>query len=74
MCRTLGEFPDALSVIRTGLFGQYGIRQVVIAGYPEGHGKISVPKLEQAMYDKLAALAFGIAALVNLAWPRNLVH
>ena len=52
-----GEFPDALSVIRTGLFGQYGIRQVVIAGYPEGHGKITVPKLEQAMHDKLAALA-----------------
>lgn len=61
-----GPFTDALAVIKTGLLGQYGIRHVAISGYPEGHPKISVQRLAQAMRDKLSALAeLGIAAEIT---------
>ncbi|MEU2424884.1 methylenetetrahydrofolate reductase [Streptomyces sp. NPDC007851] len=51
-----GPFPDALSVISTGLLGAHGVRQVNIAGYPEGHPKIDDDVLWQAVEQKWAAL------------------
>lgn len=53
----LGPFADSLSVIRTGLLGQYGFEHVSIGGYPEGHPTISNDDLWRAMRDKLLALA-----------------
>src|SRR5262249_976478 len=32
-----GPYPDALSVIESGLLEEHGVRRVSIAGYPEGH-------------------------------------
>jgi methylenetetrahydrofolate reductase (NADPH) len=52
-----GPYEDALAVIRSGLLGEYGVRHVGIAGYPEGHPNISRDKLERALHDKSAALS-----------------
>ena len=35
-----GPFADALSVVRTGVLPAYGVREVGITGYPEGHPDI----------------------------------
>jgi len=51
-----GPYPDSLSVIRTGLLQKYGVREVSIAGYPEGHPDISNELLVQHLDDKAAAL------------------
>jgi len=52
----LGPYEDALSIIRSGLLAQYGIRRVGISGYPEGHPEIGNEKLWQAKRDKQAAI------------------
>src|SRR5215470_15268793 len=52
----MGPYEDALSIIRNGLLGQYGIRRVGISGYPEGHPEIGNEKLWQAMRDKQIAI------------------
>ena len=74
-----GPFEDALAVIRSGLLARYGIEQVGIAGYPEGHPAIPREALDKALFDKLAALRaagheswiatqFGFDAEPALAW------
>jgi methylenetetrahydrofolate reductase (NADPH) len=52
-----GPFPDSLSVIRTGLLPRFGVREVSIAGYPEGHPDIPSAVLWRHLEDKTAALA-----------------
>lgn len=54
--RPLGPYEDALAVIRSGLLARYGIRQVGIAGYPQGHPQVAPERLSLAMKEKLAAL------------------
>jgi methylenetetrahydrofolate reductase (NADPH) len=51
-----GPYPDALSIIRSGLLQQYGVKEVSIAGYPEGHPDIGGDVLWQHLQDKSAAL------------------
>lgn len=51
-----GPFEDALAVIRSGVLAFYGIEQVGIAGYPEGHPGITDAALAAAMRDKLDAI------------------
>ncbi|WP_460776590.1 methylenetetrahydrofolate reductase [Microbacterium sp. GXF7504] len=53
----MGPYDSALEVIRTGLLPQYGVREVSISGYPEGHPDISDERLWSALKDKSAALA-----------------
>ncbi|MFJ6739642.1 methylenetetrahydrofolate reductase [Streptomyces sp. NPDC091279] len=52
-----GPFADALSVIRTGLLREHGVRHVGVSGYPEGHPAIEDAVLWSALTDKHAALA-----------------
>lgn len=52
-----GPYPDSLSVIRSGLLQKYGVREVSIAGYPEGHPDIASDVLWRHLEDKSAALA-----------------
>ncbi|THG30102.1 methylenetetrahydrofolate reductase [Naasia lichenicola] len=52
----LGPYPDALTVIRTGLLQKYGVREVSIAGYPEGHPDIPTDVLWSHLEDKASAL------------------
>jgi methylenetetrahydrofolate reductase (NADPH) len=52
-----GPYPDSLSVIRSGILQKYGVREVSIAGYPEGHPDIPTDVLWRHLEDKSAALA-----------------
>ncbi|HEX5999098.1 MAG TPA: methylenetetrahydrofolate reductase [Hyphomicrobiaceae bacterium] len=52
-----GPYFDALAVIKSGLLGKYGIRNVGISGYPEGHPDFSAETLWQALRDKHQALS-----------------
>ncbi|PJI51621.1 5,10-methylenetetrahydrofolate reductase, partial [Methylobacterium radiotolerans] len=36
-----GPYEDSLAVITSGVLQQYGVREVGIGGYPEGHPDIS---------------------------------
>lgn len=49
-----GPYADALQVLDDGVLGEVGIREVGLAGYPEGHGRISTTVLEKAFTRKLA--------------------
>lgn len=51
-----GPYPDALSVIRSGLLETHGVEVAGITGYPEGHPAIEDAVLRQALADKLSAL------------------
>lgn len=51
-----GPYPDSLSVINSGLLQKYGVKEVSIAGYPEGHPDIKNEVLVQHLDDKSAAL------------------
>lgn len=51
-----GPYPDALSVIESGVLEAFGVRQVSIAGYPEGHPDIADELLWPALEAKHAAL------------------
>jgi methylenetetrahydrofolate reductase (NADH) len=51
-----GPYEDALAVIRSGLLKEYGVREVGIAGYPEGHPTIPELHLWRALEDKAAEL------------------
>lgn len=51
-----GPYPDSLSLIQTGILQKYGVREVSIAGYPEGHPDIADDVLWQHLQDKTVAL------------------
>lgn len=77
-----GPYPDALSVIRSGLLQKHGVRHVGISGYPEGHPAIPDHALWGALADKQAELdaqglagsiitQFGFDADAVLGWIRR---
>jgi methylenetetrahydrofolate reductase (NADPH) len=51
-----GPYEDSYDVIRTGLLKDYGVKEVSIAGYPEGHPDISDEVLWRALEDKSLSL------------------
>ena len=78
-----GDFRSAIEVIDGGLLRRYGIAEIGIAGYPDGHPRISQQDLDRALADKVAAAeAIGVAVHVVtqfcfdaeaiLAWVRRL--
>ena len=50
-----GPFSNALDAIKSGLLPRHGIRTIGIAGYPEGHPRISDGELKRAMTEKISA-------------------
>jgi methylenetetrahydrofolate reductase (NADPH) len=52
-----GPYPDALTLLRDGVLAAAGVREVGIAGYPEGHPRIPTPVLGAAFDAKLAEIA-----------------
>jgi methylenetetrahydrofolate reductase (NADPH) len=52
-----GPYEDSYDVIRTGLLLDYGVKEVSIAGYPEGHPDISDEVLWRALDEKSHSLA-----------------
>lgn len=51
-----GPYDSSLAVIQSGLLAKYGVREVSIAGYPEGHPDIKADVLWRHLEDKSAAL------------------
>ena len=49
-----GPYADALAVLQDGVLARAGIREVGLAGYPEGHARIATTALEAAFTQKLA--------------------
>jgi methylenetetrahydrofolate reductase (NADPH) len=50
-----GEFHSALELIDGGMLQRRGITEIGIAGYPEGHPRLSVQELDLALLRKVAA-------------------
>jgi methylenetetrahydrofolate reductase (NADPH) len=50
----VGPFPDAYDLFVSGLVGHHGLREVAIAGYPEGHPRIASRTLDEALRAKVA--------------------
>jgi methylenetetrahydrofolate reductase (NADPH) len=52
----VGPFATTSELLRTGLLAKHGIRNVSVAGHPEGHPKVAVEEIRRAENEK-AALA-----------------
>jgi len=52
--RPKGPFADSLQILEEGLLKDCGIREIGVAGYPEGHPRIPVNALEKALERKLS--------------------
>ncbi|MGN6445250.1 methylenetetrahydrofolate reductase [Amnibacterium sp.] len=52
-----GPYDSALAVVRSGLLGAHGVREVGVAGYPEGHPDIASEVLQEALLAKTAEIA-----------------
>lgn len=60
-----GPFDSSLQVLETGVFEACGIRSIGVAGYPEGHRRISQQRLDEALEGKIRyAAAHGIDLFV----------
>jgi methylenetetrahydrofolate reductase (NADPH) len=56
-----GSFHHAIEVIESGLAQSRGIREIGIAGYPEGHPRVAAAEIDRALAAKIeAAAATGI--------------
>lgn len=55
--RPAGEYSSSLQLLQTGLMHQFGIREIFIACYPEGHPKIADECLKDTRSRKLAIAA-----------------
>lgn len=63
--RAVGPYPDSVALLGSGVLAECGVREIGMAGYPEGHARISHAALEKALTDKLAlASAQGLGAYV----------
>lgn len=51
-----GSVRDALAVIESGLLEKHGLRDIGLAGFPDGHPQMSEDELEANLVTKLAAL------------------
>lgn len=74
-----GPYPDAGSVIGSGILEEHGVREVSVAGHPGGHPAVADDRLWQALAGKVTALErrglrgsivtqFGFDAAQDLAW------
>jgi methylenetetrahydrofolate reductase (NADPH) len=53
----VGPFEDSLALIESGVLQEYGVRNISIAGYPDGHPDIPANVLWSALEKKVAALS-----------------
>lgn len=60
-----GPYDSSFDVIRSGVLQKYGVREVSIAGYPEGHPDIPTDVLWEHLENKAASLAEqGLGAVI----------
>lgn len=53
----MGPYGSSLEMLQSGIFAQYGVEDVSIAGYPEGHPDISDEVLARELKGKVELLA-----------------
>jgi methylenetetrahydrofolate reductase (NADPH) len=53
----VGPYPDSVALLRDGILAECGVREVGLAGYPEGHPRIPKAAIERAMAEKLRLAA-----------------
>jgi methylenetetrahydrofolate reductase (NADPH) len=53
----MGPYEDSLAVIESGVLQQYGVRDISVGGYPDGHPDIATDVLWSALEKKAAALS-----------------
>ena len=53
----MGPYGSSLEMIQSGIFADFGVKEVSIAGYPEGHPEISDEVLTRELNGKLDELA-----------------
>src|SRR5438552_8330109 len=51
--RSKGPYGDSLRILEEGLLAECGVREIGVAGYPEGHPRIPLNALENALARKL---------------------
>ena len=75
----VGPFPDAYDLLASGLAARHGLREVALAGYPEGHPRIAARALDEALRAKVmlarrqdlevsVVTQFGFEAAAILRW------
>ena len=63
--KPLGAFEDSTALLETGALAACGVREVGLAGYPEGHARIPHAALDRALSEMLAmAKAQGLGAYI----------
>jgi methylenetetrahydrofolate reductase (NADPH) len=78
-----GPLGGALDAVESGLLQQHGIDEIGIAGYPDGHPRISTDMLDRALTAKIEAAEqsglkvhivtqFAFDAEIIIAWVRRL--
>jgi len=53
----VGPYADSVAVLRDGVLAECGVREVGLAGYPEGHPRIPKAAIERATAEKLRLAA-----------------
>lgn len=74
--RPKGPYRDSLQVLEEGWLAECGVREIGIAGYPEGHPRIAREMLEQAMRRKLELAreqSIGVYALTQFSFSPSRV-
>ena len=69
--RPKGPFRDSLQILEEGLLVECGIREIGVAGYPEGHPRIPREALESALARKLELAreqSIGVYALTQFSF------
>lgn len=51
--RAKGPYADSLQVLEEGVLAECGVREIGVAGYPEGHPRISNPAMQEAFRRKV---------------------
>src|SRR5438067_1726126 len=76
--RPKGPFADSLQILEERLLADCGVREIGVAGYPEGHPRIAVNAIESALARKLelaAAQSIGVYVLTQFSFaPARVVE
>ncbi len=69
-----GPYADAAALIEDGVFQEAGIRELALAGYPEGHPRISTDQLVAALGRKISMArdqGMGVCVLTQFSFAPN---
>ena len=73
-----GPYADALALLRDGVLADGGVREIALAGYPDGHPRIAADVLERGFDDKLReaqAQGLGVSVITQFTFaPARIVE